>query len=90
MSEYKPLKPGEATQIQMMFGVWNILDDSETSLRERLKLSKQWANFRMMHALIPKVVNSMMDTIPLELFQSGYTAGHRRSLLSGEKLSFHC
>lgn len=63
MSEYKPLKSGEASEIELMFGVWNILDEVSPILQDRLKLGKQWANFRMMHALIPKVMNGLMSTI---------------------------
>lgn len=63
MPEYKPLKSGEASEIELMFGIWNILDEASPILQDRLKLGKQWANFRMMHALIPKVMNGLMSTI---------------------------
>lgn len=63
MFDPMPLKSGEASEIELMFGVWNILDEAEPALKARLQHGKQWANFRMMHALIPKVMNGLMATM---------------------------
>lgn len=60
-----PMKSGEATEIQLLYGVWNILDgDNQKMLEKRLRDCGQWANYRMMNALIGKVVNGLMLTVP--------------------------
>ena len=60
-----PMRSGEATEIQLLYGVWNILDgDNQKRLEHRLRACGQWANYRMMHALIGKVVNGLMLTVP--------------------------
>lgn len=63
MFDPKPLKNGEASETQLMFGVWNILDEAEPILKDRLKHCRQWANFRMMQAITPKIVKGLMATM---------------------------
>lgn len=60
-----PMKSGEASEIQLMYGVWNILDGpTQGALEKRLRACGQWANYRMMNALIKKVCEGLMETIP--------------------------
>lgn len=59
------MKSGEATEIQLLYGVWNILDgENQKRLEPRLRACGQWANYRMMNALSGRVVNGLMLTVP--------------------------
>lgn len=59
-----PLKTGEASDIQLLFGCQQITDTSAERLKTRLRQGKVWREFRIIQALTPKVLNGLMLTVP--------------------------
>lgn len=61
-----PLKSGEASEIQLLYGCRQILDTSADRLKSRLQACGQWSKFRTMQAWLPKVCDGIMTTVPVD------------------------
>lgn len=68
MSELKqiPLKPREASEIQLLFGCREIFDGCAEKLKARLQACGQWSKFRTCQAFLPKITDEIMTTVPLD------------------------
>lgn len=62
-TDYLPLRPGEAAQIQLLYGFLEVTDQAEQVLKKRLQASGQWRKFRTMQAWIKTMVHDVCNTI---------------------------
>ena len=61
--KYIPLRSGEATEIQLLWGCREVLDTCASVLEKRLKACKRWAQLRTMQKWLENMTNDIMQTI---------------------------
>lgn len=59
-----PLKSGEASEIQLLYGCREILDTCAERLKPRLQQCGQWRNFRLAQSIMPGITDKLMTTVP--------------------------
>ena len=61
-----PLKTGEASDLKILWGIWELVDGIAPRLKKRLQECGEWSAFRTIQAFLPKVTNQIMLTVPLD------------------------
>lgn len=61
-----PLKSGEASELQLLWGCRELIDGVAPHLKARLQECGEWSAFRTIQAFLPKVTNQIMLTVPLD------------------------
>ncbi len=58
-----PLRTGEATELQLLWGCREIVDSAGSMLEKRLKACKRWPQFRTIQKWLANMTEDVMQTI---------------------------
>lgn len=61
-----PLKPREASDIQLLYGCRELIDGCAEKLKTRLQECGQWSAFRTVQAFMPRITEEIMLTVPVD------------------------
>lgn len=61
--KYMPLKTGEATQMQLLIGLIDTLDDGQEMLEKRLKRCGRWRQYRVMQTWTKLMAHDLLETM---------------------------
>lgn len=61
-----PLKNGEASDIQLLYGCRELIDGVCERLKPRLRECGEWSKFRTIQAFLPSVTDNIMLTVPVD------------------------